>query len=190
MYILYIIITNRHKIQDPLITNTDLIYNMFYRCLVCLDNRDYDANTNSALGEYANLVTLLNYWLKGKNRKQNDGGLNEISSIVLYIHPKLLPHYIHCIRYLVDIDRILGFLLEFKIYITEDTNHLMQAIGQESDDSRVSQSHQILIYQGILKELVLLFLRFQHDQCKDSFWISYYSTVSNYSRNTLFTVVQ
>lgn len=86
MYILYIIITNRHKIQDPLITNTDLIYNMFYRCLVCLDNRDYDANTNSALGEYANLVTLLNYWLKGKNRKQNDGGLNEISSIVLYIH--------------------------------------------------------------------------------------------------------
>ena len=172
MYILYIIITNRHKIQDPLITKTDLIYNMVYQYLVCLDNRDYDPNTNLALGEYANLVTLLNYWLKGKNRNQNDGGLNEISTIVLYIHPKLLPHYIHCIRYLADMDRILGFLLEFKIYITEDTNRLMQGIDQESEDSRATQSHQILIYQGILKELVLLFLRFQHDQCLDYFRIS------------------
>lgn len=166
-----------------MITTTDIIYNMLYQCLGRFDDGDYNPKTNLAVGEYANLVTLLSCWLKGKNRLQNDGGLNDISSVVMYIHPKLLPHYIHCIRYLMDVDRILGFLLEFKIYITEDTNRLMQIVDEESATSRVSQSHQILIYQGIMKELILLFIRFQHDQCRFDFCNSHNSAVSHNSRD-------
>lgn len=116
------------------------------------------------------MTTLLSCWLKGKNRKQSDGGLNTIAEEVVYIHPKLLPHYIHCVRYQSDTERVLGFLLELKIYVTEDTNLQMQSMEQgEEEDSdgeestRVSQCHRLLVHQCILKELTLLHLRFQKD---------------------------
>ena len=170
-YILYIYINNRRKAKDNLITSTDILYDLLYQCLCRFDNRIYSAKNNLALSDYANLTTLLSCWLKGQDRRQNDGGLSTIAGEVLYIHPKLLPHYIHCVRYQSDHERVLGFLLELKIYVTEDTNLQMQSMENEDEDSdgegsnRVSQCHRLLIHQCIMKELTLLHLRFQKDEC-------------------------
>ena len=142
--------------------NTDILYNLFYNCMCRADDRHYTAKENESLGDYANLNSMLNCWLKGQDREQNDGGVSDIYAGTVYYHPKLLPHYLHCLRYNMDKDQILNFLLEFKVSITEDTSVLLQAETTNRESRPLS--HQILLYQCILKELFLIYLRFQSDE--------------------------
>ena len=142
--------------------NTDILYNLFYNCMCRADDRHYTAKENGSLGDYANLNSMLNCWLKGQDREQNDGGVSDIYAGTVYYHPKLLPHYLHCLRYNMDKDQILNILLEFKVSITEDTSVLLQAETTKRESRPLS--HQILLYQCILKELFLIYLRFQSDE--------------------------
>ena len=147
-----------------------MLYNLFYNCMCRADDRCYTPKENRSLGDYANLNSMLNCWLKGQDREQNDGGVSDIYSGTIYYHPKLLPHYLHCLRYIMDKDQILNFLLEFKVSITEDTSALLQAESTRKESR--SLSHQILLYQCLLKELFLMYLRFQSDEGSRSPWSS------------------
>lgn len=55
---------------------------------------------DAALEEYLKLSDLLEHWLKGKVAAYSQKDEPDLSNPVIYTHPKLLPLYIHTLRYM------------------------------------------------------------------------------------------
>lgn len=145
-----IFITYRKKKKEQEAVNSLAVYNSLYQYLCRIDDEDYSDN-NTCLVDYFNLCTIFSYWLFGKDRRCLDE--DDIHSITVYSHPKVLPLFLHTLRYSNEPDKILQHLINFKIYLTEDNTR---------------KTKSLLIEQCIMKEIILLFIRFENDVVMNS----------------------
>lgn len=164
-----IYITNRKKAKDDSLVNSNVIYNSLYQFLCFIDTEDYSAN-NSCIADYYNLFTVFSSWLTGKDRRTQD-----FDEVPAFVHPKLLPHFLHTLRYSNDEETIVKHLIDLKIHLTNDLN---------SDKKVKQRSNSLLMEQCILKEMVLLWARFEHNPMlssiiQDSLCILLYNTMDD-----------
>lgn len=125
--------------------NSLSVYNSLYRYLCQVDDENY-SDSNPCLVDYFNLCTVFSYWLFGKDRRCLDE--EDLHSVTVYSHPKVIPLFLHALRYSNEPDKILQHLINFKIYLTEDNTR---------------KTKSLLIEQCIMKEIILLFIRFEDD---------------------------